>query len=216
MRKKRKSGDGGFNVWRSYSDVMAGVLLLFILIMSLTLFQAQKSYDESIQERDEKLALQAEYTADLLAKQNTIEEQEGTIKTKDEKLTALAQTLAEQEAKLKEQQALLNQQQMDLPAVNFSRAVFAIFPAICAESSCETLLPSIGNSCRTHFMFFANAAVSAQMAASSKIHTIGNLTFFMDRPLLSKPFRAAVPSRRLFQFPREVLSLPRHQQAQGN
>ena len=55
MRKKRKSGDGGFNVWRSYSDVMAGVLLLFILIMSLTLFQAQKSYDESIQERDEKL-----------------------------------------------------------------------------------------------------------------------------------------------------------------
>ena len=92
----------------------AGVLLLFILIMSLTLFQAQKSYDESIQERDEKLALQAEYTADLLAKQNTIEEQEGTIKTKDEKLTALAQTLAEQEAKLKEQQALLNQQQMDL------------------------------------------------------------------------------------------------------
>ena len=106
MRKKRKSGDGGFNVWRSYSDVMAGVLLLFILIMSLTLFQAQKSYDESIQERDEKLALQAEYTADLLAKQNTIEEQEGTIKTKDEKLTALAQTLAEQEAKLKEQQTV--------------------------------------------------------------------------------------------------------------
>ena len=72
MRKKRKSGEDGFNVWRSYSDVMAGVLLLFILIMSLTLFQAQKSYDESIQERDEKLALQAEYTADLLAKQNGI------------------------------------------------------------------------------------------------------------------------------------------------
>ena len=114
MRKKRKSGDGGFNVWRSYSDVMAGVLLLFILIMSLTLFQAQKSYDESIQERDEKLALQAEYTADLLAKQNTIDEQEGAIKTRDEKLTALAQTLAEQEAKLKEQQALLDQQQTDL------------------------------------------------------------------------------------------------------
>ena len=87
MRKKRKSGDGGFNVWRSYSDVMAGVLLLFILIMSLTLFQAQKSYDESIQERDEKLALQAEYDGlDLLAKQNTIENKEGTIKTKDEKL----------------------------------------------------------------------------------------------------------------------------------
>ena len=82
MRKKRKSGDGGFNVWRSYSDVMAGVLLLFILIMSLTLFQAQKSYDESIQERDEKLALQAEYTADLLAKQNTLKNRKELLRPK--------------------------------------------------------------------------------------------------------------------------------------
>ena len=62
MRKKRKSGDGALIYGALNSDVMAGVLLLFILIMSLTLFQAQKSYDESIQERDEKLALQAEYT----------------------------------------------------------------------------------------------------------------------------------------------------------
>ena len=54
MRKKRKSEDGGFNVWRSYSDMMAGVLLLFVLIMCVTLFQAQKSYNESLQERDEK------------------------------------------------------------------------------------------------------------------------------------------------------------------
>ena len=48
MRKRKKSEEGGFNVWRSYSDMMAGVLLLFILIMCVTLFQAQKSYNESI------------------------------------------------------------------------------------------------------------------------------------------------------------------------
>ena len=29
MRKKKKSEGNGFNVWRSYSDMMAGVLLLF-------------------------------------------------------------------------------------------------------------------------------------------------------------------------------------------
>ena len=52
MRKRKKSEEGGFNVWRSYSDMMAGVLLLFILIMCVTLFQAQKSYNESIKERD--------------------------------------------------------------------------------------------------------------------------------------------------------------------
>lgn len=29
MRRRKKSDDSGFNVWRSYSDMMAGVLLLF-------------------------------------------------------------------------------------------------------------------------------------------------------------------------------------------
>lgn len=114
MRKRKKSEDGGFNVWRSYSDMMAGVLLLFVLIMCVTLFQAQKSYDESIRERDEKLELQAEYTAEILAQQNALDEKEGQIKTQDEKLAALAQQLAEQAAKLKEQEAVLTQQQSDL------------------------------------------------------------------------------------------------------
>ena len=62
MRKKKKSEGNGFNVWRSYSDMMAGVLLLFVLIMCVTLFQAQKSYNESLQERDEKIAIQEQYT----------------------------------------------------------------------------------------------------------------------------------------------------------
>ena len=66
MRRKKKSENNGFNVWRSYSDMMAGVLLLFVLIMCVTLFQAQKSYNESIQERDDKIALQEEYTQQLL------------------------------------------------------------------------------------------------------------------------------------------------------
>ena len=46
-RRKRKEGEG-FNVWRSYSDMMAGVLLLFVLIMCVTLFQAQKNYVEKL------------------------------------------------------------------------------------------------------------------------------------------------------------------------
>ena len=69
MRKKRKPEEHGFNVWRSYSDMMAGVLLLFVLIMCVTLFQAQKSYQDSLKERDEKIALQEKYTEELLEKQ---------------------------------------------------------------------------------------------------------------------------------------------------
>ena len=128
MRKKRKTDDKGFNVWRSYSDMMAGILLLFVLIMCVTLFQAQKSYNESLTERDEKIRLQEEYTAELLAKQNALEEQEGQLKTQDEQLKTqdeklktqeqllaeLAAQLKEQEEKLNLQEATLNQQQLDI------------------------------------------------------------------------------------------------------
>lgn len=114
MHKKRKSEDGSFNIWRSYSDMMCGVLLLFVLIMCVTLFQAQKSYDESIKEQQEKNEMQANYIAEITAQQNTLDDQDAKLKTQDEKLTALAQQLAEQAQKLKEQEAALAQQQVDL------------------------------------------------------------------------------------------------------
>lgn len=121
MRRKKKSENNGFNVWRSYSDMMAGVLLLFVLIMCVTLFQAQKSYNESLQERDEKIALQEEYTQELLDKQKaldkkdeTLQNQDAQLKTQDEKLAEQEQQLAALAAKLKEQESTLNAQQSAL------------------------------------------------------------------------------------------------------
>ena len=121
MRRKKKSENNGFNVWRSYSDMMAGVLLLFVLIMCVTLFQAQKSYNESLQERDEKIALQEEYTQERLDKQNaldkkdeTLQNQDAQLKTQDEKLAEQEQQLAALAAKLKEQESTLNAQQSAL------------------------------------------------------------------------------------------------------
>lgn len=121
MRRKKKSENNGFNVWRSYSDMMAGVLLLFVLIMCVPLFQAQKSYNESLQERDEKIALQEEYTQELLDKQNaldkkdeTLQNQDAQLKTQDEKLAEQEQQLAALAAKLKEQESTLNAQQSAL------------------------------------------------------------------------------------------------------
>ena len=121
MRRKTKSETNRFNVWRSYSDMMAGVLLLFVLIMCVTLFQAQKSYNESLQERDEKIALQEEYTQELLDKQNaldkkdeTLQNQDAQLKTQDEKLAEQEQQLAALAAKLKEQESTLNAQQSAL------------------------------------------------------------------------------------------------------
>ena len=121
MRRKKKSENNGFNVWRSYSDMMAGVLLLFVLIMCVTLFQAQKSYQDSLKERDEKIALQEEYTQELLDKQNALDEKDETLqnqdaqlKTQDEKLAEQEQQLAALAAKLKEQESTLNAQQSAL------------------------------------------------------------------------------------------------------
>ena len=121
MRRKKKSENNGFNVWRSYSDMMAGVLLLFVLIMCVTLFQAQKSYNESLQERDEKIAMQEQYTQELLDKQNAIDEKNETLQNQDEQLKTQDEKLAEQEqqlaalaAKLKEQESTLNAQQSAL------------------------------------------------------------------------------------------------------
>ena len=109
MRKKKRSDESGFNVWRSYSDMMAGVLLLFVLIMCVTLFQAQKSYNESIKERDDKIALQEQYTAEILAQQTELDEKNSQLSSQDEQ-----KLLAELAAQLKEQQATLDKQQTDL------------------------------------------------------------------------------------------------------
>lgn len=104
MKRKRKNkGNRGFNVWRSYSDMMCGLLLLFVLIMCVTLFQAQKTYDDSIKERDERIAAQAQ----VISQQTTLDEQQGQIDSKD-------QLLAAQKAKLDEQQATLDEQQAKL------------------------------------------------------------------------------------------------------
>lgn len=108
MRKKR-SEDGGFNIWRSYSDMMAGILLLFVLIMCVTLFQAQKSYNDSIQERDEKIALQQEYTLQILQQQEELQNQAGQIENQQSRLEEQENQLKDKETLLDEQEKLLQE-----------------------------------------------------------------------------------------------------------
>ena len=155
MRRKKKSENNGFNVWRSYSDMMAGVLLLFVLIMCVTLFQAQKSYNESLQERDEKIALQEEYTQELLDKQNaldkkdeTLQNQDAQLKTQDEKLAEQEQQLAALAAKLKEQEVKNNDPPIFARYTSFDllthRKFFflntQLYIFLCDTFSCEKIL----------------------------------------------------------------------------
>ena len=109
-RRRKKKGNGSFNVWRSYSDMMCGLLLLFVLIMCVTLFQAQKTYDDSIKERDERIAAQAQ----VISQQTTLDEQQGQIEDKDQLLAAQKAKLDEQQSKLDELAAALADKQATL------------------------------------------------------------------------------------------------------
>ena len=84
-------------------------------------FQAQKSYNESLQERDEKIALQEEYTQELLDKQNALDKKDETLQNQDAQLKPRMKNLQSRNnslpalaAKLKEQESTLNAQQSAL------------------------------------------------------------------------------------------------------
>lgn len=109
-RKRRRKDTAKFNVWRSYSDMMAGLLMLFVLIMCVTLFQAQKNYVDKLAEQEEKMAMQNEYTSALLEKQSELAEQEDQLKTQDELLAEQEKKLAEQNLTMEELQAALEKQ----------------------------------------------------------------------------------------------------------
>lgn len=70
-RRKRKSTDEETSYWLSYSDMMAALLLIFVLIISFTMLQSKRQYEEKERE--------------LLAQQNVIgEQQEQLDKQKDQ------------------------------------------------------------------------------------------------------------------------------------
>lgn len=48
MYSRRKKTYERHNIWRSYSDMMAGLLLLFVLVMCVSFMQAQKNYQERL------------------------------------------------------------------------------------------------------------------------------------------------------------------------
>ena len=64
----------------------------------------------SIKERDDKLALQQQYTAEIENKQNTVDEQANQIQSQDELLASQQAALDELAAKLASQQATLDDQ----------------------------------------------------------------------------------------------------------
>jgi len=89
-RKKRAvKKDGSRSYWQSYSDMMAALLLMFILVMASILLQSTKVYEEKLTEQSKA---QAEIERQM-------------------------EQLSEQEKKLNEQQATMEKQQNQLDQI---------------------------------------------------------------------------------------------------
>ena len=82
MRKKAPSKRrGGNDYWQSYSDMMAALLLMFILIMALTLLRSLQMFEEK--------------NADLQRQQVTIDAQRVEIEEQQKKLDEVKVELVE-------------------------------------------------------------------------------------------------------------------------
>lgn len=107
MYSKRKKTYEKHNIWRSYSDMMAGLLLLFVLVMCISFMQAQKNYQEKLAEEAAHQLTQEQLLEELAAREEQVASQQTTL---DEQ----SLLLESQQASLDEQSALLASQQEDL------------------------------------------------------------------------------------------------------
>lgn len=101
--------------WLSYSDMMAGLLLVFVIIIAVSMLHAKMQYDEKelqLSGKEEELAIRSdelENERDVVAKQRaTLDEQQKMLNAQEEALAEQGEKIAIQEKTLKEQHELLN------------------------------------------------------------------------------------------------------------
>lgn len=108
-RAKRKQ-DGETTYWLSYSDMMAGLLLCFVLIIALTTLHSQMQFDqkeEQLAGKEQELVVQA---SELDEQKRVVAKQKEELEDQEIKLAAQRELLLTQEDKLNSQEATLNEQ----------------------------------------------------------------------------------------------------------
>ncbi len=73
--RRNREEDEEISYWLSYSDMMAALLLIFVLIISFTMLQSKKQYEQKEQELAGQQQLVAEQQA-LVAKQQAVMEEQ--------------------------------------------------------------------------------------------------------------------------------------------
>jgi chemotaxis protein MotB len=121
MYSKRKKTYERHNIWRSYADMLSGLLLLFILVMCISFMQAQKNYQDRLAEEAAHQLTQEQLLEELAARedevasqQSTLDEQNALLASQQEDIDSQSALLAQQEEDLAAQSALVARQQADL------------------------------------------------------------------------------------------------------
>ncbi len=119
MGRRRKYEETTY--WMSYSDMMAGLLLAFVLIISFTVLHAKLQYDEKENQllgKEQELMVQSDaLEAERLRvadQQLKLNDQEQALAAQGEKIAIQEKTLKEQSQLLSELQALMDEQQAKL------------------------------------------------------------------------------------------------------
>ncbi|MCR5236990.1 MAG: OmpA family protein, partial [Lachnospiraceae bacterium] len=112
---RQRRHDEETTYWLSYSDMMAGLLLVFVLIIAFTMLHAQMQYDEKQTEligKEEELVVQAdelEKERTIVSQQRTtLDEQVKMLNAQEEALAEQGEKIAIQEETLREQHELLD------------------------------------------------------------------------------------------------------------
>lgn len=135
-RRNMRRQDEETSYWLSYSDMMAGLLLTFVLIISLTVLRSKIQYDAKQNElagKEQELIIQSkelenerltidEQGAKLNAQELKLSEQEGELLAQQEKLVQQQDLLTQQSALLQELTALMADQQAKLDNIIGIRA----------------------------------------------------------------------------------------------
>ena len=107
-RRRGGKADGG-SAWISYSDMMAALILLFVLFLCYSVYQYFLMLETKTAELDEQSALLAAQQQTLDVQQLTLDEQQATLLVQQGQLD-------EQKTKLEAQQTTLDEQQVALAA----------------------------------------------------------------------------------------------------
>ena len=106
--KRLRHMDEETTYWLSYSDMMAGLLLTFVLIISLTMLHSKIQYDEKETELTIRSGELEDERATVAEQKSRLDEQAKMLNAQEEALAEQGQKIAIQEKTLREQHELLN------------------------------------------------------------------------------------------------------------